>query len=173
MSILTTEELKKLKESGDKELAAMALKLEQDIYIPKDRFDEVNEERKKVVLELQKILDDRKKVEENKAIEDGKLKEVLLQKEAEINTLKPKAEGYDSLKSKIDEEDKVRRDKLFIRITDEKIKKIAQELSTLSLEEFVTDLTEKNRAAILIPGQTKVDGTMSGLEKIEAGLTKK
>lgn len=86
---LSKEELDTLK--NNPATAALGEKLEKEQLIPKSRFDDVNERGKKAEEELTKYRQEEEtrkaelaKAEEQKKLEEGKFKDVLAQREAEL-----------------------------------------------------------------------------------------
>lgn len=104
---------------------------------PDDEVKKIIEERDKAKEKARKYDEEKRKTEEAKAIEEGKLKDVLAQKEVELSEALKKAEAYEA-------QQKALRDGLLSKVNDPKLKSIAEELSISKLQEFVDTLnTEK------------------------------
>ena len=100
---------------------------------PDDEVRKIIEERDKAKQKLRAVDEEKKKAGEQKAIEEGKLKEVLAQKEAELAEAQKKAQAFE-------DQQKVFRDGLLSKITDPKLKSIAEELSIAKLQEFAESI---------------------------------
>ncbi|MEE9586221.1 MAG: hypothetical protein V3W09_04895 [Nitrososphaerales archaeon] len=85
MSFLTKEELEALKKHAD--LAAVAKKLEDGQFIPKDRFDEVNKKAKDNADRLKKLEDERTDAAEKERVAAEKLESERLSKAGEWEKL--------------------------------------------------------------------------------------
>jgi len=93
--MLTPEEIAKIKAGGG-ELAAVAEKLEKAIaegqMIPKSRFDEVNEAKKKFEAELENIRAEQKKLDDEKLRAQGEHEKLAQQARAELEKAKAELE---------------------------------------------------------------------------------
>ena len=99
-----------------------------------EQFKELIVERDKAKDKLRKIEEDRKKAEEAKAIEEGKLKEVLASKEAELAVANKKAEAYEAQQQKL-------RESYLSKLSDED-KELASDIHDLDkLKKFVDKIT--------------------------------
>jgi len=104
---------------------------------PDDEVKKIIDERDKAKEKARKYDEDKRKAEEAKAIEEGKLKDVLAQREAELTEARKEADAYKLQQSTF-------RDGLLSKVNDPKLKSIAAELSIPKLQEFVDTLnTEK------------------------------
>ena len=100
---------------------------------PDDEVKKIIEDRDKAKHLLRSIDEANKKSEEQKAIEEGKLKEVLAKREAELVEALNKAQAFE-------DQQKALRDGLLSKITDPKLKSIAEELSIAKLQEFTESI---------------------------------
>lgn len=89
-----------------------------------DYVKELIAERDKAKEKARKYDEEKKKIEEAKAIEDGRLKELLQQKESENLSLKERAEKYELSQNKL-------REQALARITDSELKKVAEKLPSV------------------------------------------
>lgn len=146
MSLLTKEEIDKLK--ANPETAALGEKLEKTTFIPKERFDEVNEAQKKQAEELKKFQEaeearkaEIQKAADEKRIAEGKTKEILSEREKELTEQKRRADEAEAKAKKLEDEklatekakaeqEKADRTKALERIADAEAKKIAGLLPT-------------------------------------------
>jgi len=99
-----------------------------------EQFKELIAERDKAKEKLRKIEEDKKKAEETKAIEEGKLKEVLASKEAELAAANKKAEAYEAQQTKL-------RESYLSKLSDED-KELASDIHDLDrLKKFVDKIS--------------------------------
>lgn len=153
MSLYSPEEIAELK--SNPKTAALGEKLEKEIFIPKERLDEVlnktknlEEELKKFNDEKAKLAEDAKKAAELKAIEDGKSKELLTQKDAELEKARKEKEELQKVADAYKEQQKKIREGAIARIKDEDLKKIAEKLQDV---QDVVDFVEKLEKNKVIP----------------------
>jgi hypothetical protein len=174
--MLTPEEIQKLKSNPDKDLAALGVKLEQESekYIPKSRFDEVNDKRKQAEEALQKRLDEEKKAAEAKALEDGKVKELLTLREQELEQerkakaeLELKAKQLDEITQRREEEDKKLRTQALEKIQDKDLRAIAEKLpTTADVLQFV-DKMDARKVSVHHDRRRGPDNRDNGEPKVE------
>jgi DNA repair exonuclease SbcCD ATPase subunit len=106
-----------------------------DNTVPYERFKEINDRMKALEADLNKRTEAEKKALEDKAIEEGKLKDVLATKESELASLQEKAEKYE------EQEQKLR--KSLIDKLDDRQKKIAKGIPDIdNLKEYVDSIQE-------------------------------
>ena len=106
MSVLTPEEIKLLKDSGNEGLAAVALKLESTNYVPQSRLNEVIDKAKTYESELATLKAAKDADEVERLKKQGEYKTLAEQEKAdkekalkERDELKPLADQYTELKS--------------------------------------------------------------------------
>jgi len=104
MAVLTSEEIKALKDSGNEALAAIALKLESSNYVPQDRFNEKNAEAKAAQDALAKIKADAEAVEAERMAKQGEYKALADKAQAELEKIKPFADQFNAIRTRKIEE---------------------------------------------------------------------
>jgi hypothetical protein len=98
-----------------------------------EEFKKVIAERDKAKERLRKIEEDEKKAAETKAIEEGRIKEVLASTEAKLVEAEKKAKAYEESQAKL-------REKALANIKDVDMRKIAEKLPNV---EDVVEFSEK------------------------------
>lgn len=136
--MFTPEEIALLKKNP--ETAALGEKLEKEQWIPKSRFDEVNQKAKEATETLAKKLEEEKKVSESKQIEDGKVKELLAQRDTELEKSRKEKEELLAQNKTYEQSQAKIRENALSKIKDLEFKKVAEKLPTV---EDVLDFTEK------------------------------
>ena len=107
--------------------------------IPKARFDEVNTEKNQYKEELEKFKSEREEAEKIRLEEQGKFKEANEKYRTENESLKQKAEQWDSYQSS-------RRDTLMKSLPEEQ-REFAEDMNLEKLEKFVSTITPKSKEA--------------------------
>jgi hypothetical protein len=89
-----------------------------------EEFKKVIAERDKAKEKLRKIEEDEKKAQEQKAIEEGRIKEVLSATEAKLATAEQKAKAYEEMQKDL-------RDKALSNIKDAEMRSAAEDITDL------------------------------------------
>lgn len=118
--------------------------------IPYSRFKEINDKFKSVSAELSKINSANEKARELKLKDDGKLKELLDEKETLISDLKGKAESWDAYKAN-------RRDALLSKLPEADREDFA-DLNLKQLEKVVDKLSTQSNAQVSTSPATRGGG---------------
>ena len=102
-----------------------------------EEFKKAVAERDKAKAKVREIEDRDKKALEDKAIEEGKLKDVLSQKEAKLAELQAKIDAADAVRQE-------RRAKALEKVTDPVMRKVAEKLTDdVEIAEFIAALEER------------------------------
>ena len=155
---LTPEEQAAADAAKAKAEAEAGNKLDSQKTWPDDEVRKIIEERDKAKQKLRSIDEANKKSEEQKAIEEGKLKEVLADKEAKLAEALKKAQAFE-------DQQKVFRDGLLSKITDTKLRAIAEELSIAKLQEFTESINSDKGNPFSAKGQSTT--TKSDFERLD------
>lgn len=135
--------------SDEQQAKADAEASKQEKKYSKAELDEVIAERDKAKEKLRKIDEDRKKLEEQKLIDEGKTKELLAQREAELAEAKKQASEYEAYKTQ-------KREALLSKLSDDD-KEFVDGMSLDKLERFVekqTNSPKPSSAPVYKPGGT-------------------
>lgn len=159
--MLTKEEIELLK--ANPATASLGAKLETEQFIPKSRFDEVNQRAKEATEALNAKIEAEKKAAETSAMEQGKFKELLQKREEELTSeratratiekekasLETKAKAYEETQANL-------RKKALDNIKDAELKKIAEKLPSV---EDVVEFSEKVTKQKIQPFTGKTEAT--------------
>jgi flagellin-like hook-associated protein FlgL len=165
--MVTDEELALLEKNPETAAVAKKLREDRDKYIPKSRFDEVNDKKKLAEEALAKKLEDEKKATEAKQLEDGKVKELLSTRETELEKirkekadLEARTKELEAIKTAHEESQKKLRDAALERIKDADLKKIAEKLPAV---EDVVAFADKVAGKVNVhTGKNKAAGAGAG-----------
>lgn len=102
-----------------------------------DEVKKIIEERDKAKEKVRKREEEEKKQKDEKAIEEGRLKDVLTERETEVKELR-------AYKAQRDVAEKLERDELLAKIKDEGDKKIAEVLSVDLLRQYVAKIESQS-----------------------------
>lgn len=110
---------------------------QDDKSVPYSRFKEINDRAKAAETALKAREDADKAAAEKKAIEEGKLQEVLADKEAKLKALVEKAESYEKQEKKL-------RKGLIEKITDKDLQSIAEDIHDIDKLQLFVDKHTKD-----------------------------
>lgn len=153
MPLITPEEIAALKANAA--TAALGEKLEKEIFVPKERIDDLNSKLRaaedqlaKFNAEESKKAEELKKAADAKAIEDGKSKELLAQKELELTQAKKEREELEKKATAYEAQQKKIRDGAIEKIKDPDLKKIAEKLPDVQDVVDFVDKLEKTKPGV-------------------------
>jgi hypothetical protein len=115
-----------------------------------EEFKKLVSERDKAKERLRLIDEAAKKAEEEKLVTEGKAKELLAQKEAELSDLKAKATAYE-------EQERTLRESMTAKLTDEADKLVAPKLSVAELTKLVELRQQKQAGPYTGKGTAQAD----------------
>lgn len=133
------------------ELRAAGLKVFSD-----EDFKKLTEERDKAKEKLRQRDEADKKAEEEKAKAEGKFKELLEQREKELESAKKLAEELAGKATRADELEKTIREQHLTKIADPELRKMAESLATENLVVFAEKITK------VVPSSGKAVGVETG-----------
>ena len=108
-----------------------------------DHFEKLKTERDEAKRKAKEYEDKLKELGDAEAVKKGEFEKLATERQAEIEKLASERDGFKETAEKWTSYEKAKREKLLAKITDEKKKKIAEQLSSLdTLEEFVELETE-------------------------------
>jgi len=137
-------------------------KQQSKTYSEKD-FKDVVQQRQELKAKLAAIEDAQKKADEEKKIGDGKINEVLKQREIELETIKKQLEEADKKAKAFEEQQGKIREQAISQLTDDKLKALASKLPgvddvlefvKIHTESKVTTFDDKTKKAVGKDGES-------------------
>jgi chromosome segregation ATPase len=161
--MITKEEIEALK--ANPATAALGEKLEKEQFIPKSRFDEINQKAKEAQAALDAKIEAEKKATESAALEQGKFKELLAERDKELLTEREKLAGIEKQRAELEtkakafeESQQKLREKSLSAIKDADLRKIADKLPSV---EDVVEFAEKVSSQKIKPYSDKPGGDLT------------